>query len=139
MAIISGHGGKITVTGSDTNVAAIRSWSVEQTQDTIETTSMSGDYDTALARTYVAGPHTWTLTADIYYDGSGSGVSDLQGAVSDITGLSIKLYPEDADSGNKYYHGDVVGTSFSISSSVDGMVEGSFSAQGTGALTFATA
>ena len=138
MAIISGHGGVITATGSNTNVANIRSWSVEQTQDTIETTSMGTQYSTPVARTYVAGPHTWTLTADIYYDATDAGMVAIQDAVSDITGLSLKLYPEDSDSGNKYYYGDVVVTSLSVSSSVDGMVEATFAGQGTGSLTFGT-
>jgi predicted secreted protein len=136
MAVISGHGGVITEGGSNTNVANLRSWSVEQTQDTIETTVMNGDYDTAVSRTYVAGPHTWTMTADIFYDATETGMTDLQDAASSLSAVAVKLYPEDDDASTYYYTGNVIVTSFSVTTSVDGMVEASISAQGTGALAW---
>jgi hypothetical protein len=139
MAIISGHGG-IIKEGSGTGVALanLRGWTIEQTQDTIETTVMSGNYDAATSRTYVAGPHTWTISGDIFYDNANTQMLNIEAGASDLTAVQLKLYAEDDDTGNKYWEGNVVITSFSVTSSVDGMVEASFAGQGTGALAINT-
>ena len=139
MAIISGHGGVIKEgSGAGTALGNLRGWTIEQTQDTIETTVMSGDYDAATSRTYVAGPHTWTISGDIFYDSADSVMTNIESGASDLSLVQVKLYPSDDDTGEKYWEGNVVITSFSVTSSVDGMVEASFAGQGSGALALNT-
>jgi hypothetical protein len=49
------------------------------------------------------------------------------------------VYPTGAETGSQKLSGKGVVTSFSITSSVDGMVEASVTIQGSGALTIGTA
>ena len=55
------------------------------------------------------------------------------------TSIALKVYPEGASSGDKYYYGDAIITGSNISASFDGMVEAEVTFTGTGALTFGTA
>ena len=109
-------------------VAEIRSWSLESTADTIED-SVMGDS----ARTYQVGLASWSASVDAYWDDD----STAQTALTAGASVTLKFYPEGTSAGT-YYHGTALVTSVSTSSSFDGMVEVSFSATGTGALTTAT-
>ena len=62
------------------------------------------------------------------------------GQVSFAVGSSVTLavYPEGDTSGDTYYSGTAIVTGRTITSSFDGMVEASFTLQGTGALAAAT-
>ena len=58
MAILTGNDGSLVV--GTTTVAALRNFSIEQTSDTIETTTMGKD-----VRTYLKGLSSWSGSADV--------------------------------------------------------------------------
>lgn len=128
MAAHKGSEGTVHV-GTDA-VAEIRSYSVEETSDTVETTSM-GD----TARTHLASLTSFSGSIDVFWDE----VDTAQIALTVGTSVTIKFYPEGTASSAKYYSGTAIVTGVSRSASFDGMVEASISVQGTGALTLATA
>jgi predicted secreted protein len=112
-------------------IAEIRSYTIDETGDTIEDTTM-GDS----ARTYKAGLKDFTGSVDVYWD-----ETDTSGQMACTVGSSITLnvYPEGATSGDTYYTGTALVTGFSVTGSFDGMVEASITFQGTGGLTKSTA
>lgn len=144
MATFTGQAGMIKI-GSDI-VGELRSFTIEQTQDTVETTSMvaDGNSSTAVSRVYKPGLSTFTITGDIYFDADTDAAQialegGLDAAAVDAA-LSFKVYPAGGSSADgQAFSGDGVMTSFSVSSSVDGAVEASFAAQGTGPLTIGAA
>jgi predicted secreted protein len=128
MATHTGSEGLIKV-GTDT-VGELRSFSLETTGDTIETSNMG-----TTARTYKAGLTAWSGTASLFWDETDAG----QTALALGTEIVIKVYPEGATTGDKYYTGSAIVTAKSVSASFDGLVESSISFQGTGTLSFSTA
>lgn len=130
MGIHKGSEGIIQVGSGNDAVAEIRSYSVEETADTLETTSM-GD----AARTHLASLTSFSGSLDVYWDEADT----AQIALTVGTSVTIKFYPEGTASSAKYYSGTAIVTGVSRSASFDGLVEASISVQGTGALTLATA
>ena len=123
-------GSEGTVKSGANDIAEIRSFSLEESADTIEDTTM-GD----TSRTYLTGLKTFTGSVECFWD-----ETDTNGQVSFAVGSSVTLavYPEGATSGDTYYSGTAIVTGRTITSSFDGMVEASFTLQGSGALTAAT-
>lgn len=111
-------------------VAEIRSYTITETADTLEDTTM-GD----AARTYLSSLKSFSGSMDVFWD-----ETDTTGQVALAPGASvtINIYPEGSTSGDTYYTGSVIVTEKSITASFDGMVEASISFQGTGALSETT-
>jgi len=128
MATHTGSEGTIKV--SSTTVGELRSYSLEQTADTIEDTSM-GDS----TRTYKSALKGWSGSASLFFDEADAGQLLLVLGTS----IALKVYPEGASSGDKYYYGDAIITGSNISASFDGMVEAEVTFTGTGTLTLGTA
>jgi len=128
MATHTGSEGTIKV--SSTTVGELRSYSLEQTADTIEDTSM-GD----TSRTYKSALKGWSGSASLFFDEADAGQLLLVLGTS----VAIKVYPEGSSSGDKYYYGDAIITGSNISASFDGMVEAEVTFTGTGAITLGTA
>ena len=128
MATHTGSEGTIKV-GSDT-VGEIRSYSISETADTIEDTSM-GDS----SRTYKTGLKSFSGSVDVFWDENDAG----QTALSVGTSVTFSVYPEGASTGDKYFTGTALVTGLTVNGSVDGMVEASLTLQGTGALSLSTA
>ena len=128
MATHTGSEGTVKV-GSDA-IAEIRSFSIEETADTLEDTSM-GD----TARTYKPSLTTFTGSIDVLWDETDT---TGQGALTNGTEVELNLYPEGDTSGDTYYSGNAIVTGRTINSSYDGLVEMSISVQGNGALTETT-
>ena len=133
MATTKGSSGviKLAVTGG--TVAAmgeVRSYTFTQSADTLEDTVM-GDSN----RTYLASLKSGTLSAEVYWDDADA-VQLVMDAAADI---DFEVYPTGTGSGEKYYTGSGIVTSNEITASFDGMVEGSFEVQISGAVTEATA
>jgi predicted secreted protein len=128
MATHTGSEGTIKV--ATTTVGELRSYSLEQTADTIEDTSM-GD----TSRTYKSALKGWSGSASLFFDEADAGQLLLVLGTS----IALKVYPEGASSGDKYYYGDAIITGSNISASFDGMVEAEVTFTGTGALTLGTA
>ncbi len=139
MAILTGNNGNIkldaSVGGSVATIAQVRNFSVELTRDTIETTTMGVD-----VRTFLTGLSSWSGSADIYFDSAASTghiavhsvLNPTSGTVGQAT-LTFEGYL--ADTAGKF-SGEVIITGFTVTASMDGMVEASISFQGSGACTY---
>jgi predicted secreted protein len=119
-----------TVQVGSNSIAEIRSFSIDETVDTVEDTSM-GD----VSKSYLASIKDFSGSVDVIYD-----ETDTNGQVALAVGSTVTLNfaPEGADSGDVKLTGSAIVTGKSISSSFDGLVEASISVQGTGGLTTTT-
>lgn len=124
-------GSEGTVHVGTTAIAEIRSYSVSETADTIEDTTM-GD----TSRTYKSSLKSFTGSIDVFWDETDT---TGQGALTVGSEVTIKFYPEGASTGDAFYSGSAIVTGLTINGSFDGMVEASITVQGNGALTKSTA
>ena len=117
--------------GSETPVAVgeIRSFSIDETADTIEDTVM-GDS----VKTYLPSLKDATLTIDALWDDADA----QQLALDSNATINWEIHPSGTGSGRKYYEGEGVVTAKTVSASYDGLVEASFSIQCSGAVTEGT-
>lgn len=129
MANHAGSEGLVKV-GANT-VAEVRSYSISETADTIEDTTM-GD----TSRTYLSSLKSFTGSLDVYWDEADT---NGQQALSVGSSVTFSVYPEGASTGDTYYTGTAIVTGLTITASFDGMVEASITVQGTGALSKSTA
>lgn len=130
MATHTGSEGTVRV-GANA-IAEIRSYSVEETADTVEDTSMGDAY-----RTFKTTLKGWSGSVDVFWD-----ETDTNGQVAMVVGTEItaNFFPEGASAGQseKYYTGTAIVTGRTVTGSFDGMVEATITLQGTGALTLST-
>ena len=128
MANHTGVSGVVKV-GSNV-VAELRSFTIDTTAELIEDTTL-----TDTSRTYQFGKKGATVSAECWWD-----ETDTNGQISIIEGsqVALNLYPEGADSGDYYFSGTWLIGSNSISIPTDGIIEASFNATLTGALTRGT-
>jgi hypothetical protein len=128
MATHKGSEGTVKV-GSNA-IAEIRSYSIEESADTIEDTSM-GDS----ARTYKPSLTQFSGSIDVFWDETDT---SGQGALDVGSEITLNFYPEGDTAGDTYYSGSAIVTGVTRTGSFDGMVEASISVQGNGALTEST-
>jgi predicted secreted protein len=128
MATHKGSEGTVKV-GSNA-VAEIRSYSIEESADTLEDTSM-GDS----ARTYKPSLTSFSGSLDVFWDETDT---SGQGALSIGSEVTLNVYPEGDTAGDTYYSGSAIVTGVSRTGAFDGLVEASISVQGNGALTEST-
>lgn len=128
MATHIGRDGVVKVGSND--VAEVRSFSLNETADTAEDTSM-GD----TARTHLITLTSFDGSIDVFWDETDTNGQVALGVGSSVT---LALYPEGDSAGDTYYSGTALVTGVSRSSSFDGMVEASITVQGSGALTTST-
>lgn len=130
MATHTGSEGTVKV-GSNA-IAEIRSYSLEETADTVEDTSMGDAY-----RTFKTTLKGWSGSVDVFWD-----ETDTNGQVALVVGTEVtaNFFPEGASAGvsEKYYTGTAIVTGRTVTGSFDGMVESTITLQGTGALTLST-
>tara|TARA_Y100001937_G_scaffold58483_1_gene80231 strand:- start:5944 stop:6435 length:492 start_codon:yes stop_codon:yes gene_type:complete len=136
--IYTGHDGVIEFADSgdslsSTAVGNLRNFTIEQTQDTIEVTHMGSSG----MRDYKPGLHTFTISGDVYFDHADTVQAKLDELVTKTgqeTKATFNAYPSGSATSqtpaNSKFVGSCIITSFSISSTVDGVVEASFAAQG---------
>lgn len=125
MATHSGSEGTVKV-GANA-VAEIRSFSISETSDTVEDTTM-GD----AARTYKPSLKSWSGSIEVFWDETDT---NGQGALTVGSDVTVGFYPEGATTGDTYMSGAAIVTGLTVNSSFDGMVEASVTVQGNGALT----
>ena len=128
MATHAGSEGKVFVGSSQ--IAEIKSWSLEITSDTTDTSVIGTSW-----RKNQATIKGWSGSFDGFWDETDT---SGQGALSAGGTVTLNLYPEGNDSGDTFWSGDAIVTSISYNASFDGIVEASFSFTGTGALTGST-
>ena len=128
MATHKGSEGSVAV-GSNA-IAEVRSFSITESADTIEDTTM-GD----AARTYKPSLTSFSGSVEVFWD-----ETDTNGQIALAVGseITFNVYPEGSTSGDAYLTGSAIVTGKTINSSADGMVEASVSLQGNGALTTGT-
>lgn len=130
MATHTGSEGTLKVDAN--TIAEIRSYSLEETADTVEDTSMGDSY-----RSFKTTLKGWSGSVDVFWD-----ETDTTGQGGLVVGaqVTISVFPEGASAGvsEKYYTGTAIVTGKTITGSFDGMVESTITLQGTNALTEAT-
>ena len=127
MANHKGSEGTVHI-GTDA-IAEIKSYSVNESMNTIEDTTISDS-----SKTFQSGTTEWEGSVDVYWDETDTAQIALTAGAS----VTLKFYPEGATSGDTYYTGTALVTGISRSGATDGMVEASYSLKGTGALTSTT-
>ena len=127
MATHTGSEGVIKI--GSTLLGELRSYTLENTADTIEDTSM-GD----ASRTYKVGLKGFSGSASLFFDELDAG----QILIVVGSEIAIKVFPEGASSGDKFYEGNAIVTGYNISASFDGMVEAEMTFTGTGTLSLST-
>ena len=128
MATHLGKEGTVQV-GSNA-IAEIRGFSIDETIDTVEDTSM-GDS----SKTYLASIKDFSGSVDVLYDETDT---NGQTALSLGSSVTLNFAPEGTDSGDVKLTGTAIVTGKSITSSFDGLVESTITVQGTGGLTTTT-
>ena len=128
MATHLGKEGTVQV-GSNA-IAEIRSFSIDESIDVVEDTSM-GDS----AKTYLASIKDFSGTIDVLYDETDT---NGQTALSVGSSVTVNFAPEGTDSGDVKLTGTAIVTGKSVTSSFDGLVESTISIQGSGGLTTTT-
>lgn len=123
MATYKGSDGVVTIGGS--TVGEIRSFSIEESADTIEDTKM-GD----TARTYKPSLTSFTASIDALFDNDDAG----QDALTIGSQVACVFRSQGDGSTNMERSGNGIVTGISINQAYDGLVETSFTLQGTGAL-----
>ena len=128
MATHTGSAGLVKV-GSNT-AAEIRSFTLDTSAEVLEDTTL-GD----TSRTYQIGKKGATVSVECWWD-----ETDTNGQIAMAEGSQVvlNLYPEGADSGDYYFSGTYIITGSSVSVPTDGIIEATFTATMTGALTRGT-
>jgi predicted secreted protein len=128
MATLTGNNGTVKV--GSAAIAEIRSFSVDETMDTIESTSMGDTY-----RTFETSLKSWSGSVDIFFDDTDT---SGQGALTVGSEVTVNFQVEGDTTGDHLLSGAAIVTGRTINSSFDGLVEASLSLQGDGALTEGT-
>ncbi len=132
-ATYTGESGVIKFSEDGSAVVAVgnvRSFSIDQETQTIESTVMGSG-----SRTYLPGLKQFSGTMDVFFRESDEGQKSLFDAIGGSFGsTAIELYPSGLVTGIKL-SGNVIITGHSISTNFDGMTEASITFQGDGALT----
>ena len=128
MATHLGKEGTVQV-GSNA-IAEIRGFSIDETIDTVEDTSM-GDS----SKTYLASIKDFSGSVEVLYDETDT---NGQTALSVGSSVTLNFAPEGTDSCDVKLTGTAIVTGKSVTSSFDGLVESTITVQGTGGLTTGT-
>lgn len=118
-----------TVKISSTTIGELRNYSLAHSSDVVEDSVIGDTY-----RTRKATLKTWSVNSDLYWDEVDAG----QIALTIGSTVTVNLYPEGVGATSTYYSGSGIVTKFDISAAFDGMVEGSISIEGNGALSTLT-
>jgi hypothetical protein len=122
------HLGKEGVVKVGSNaIAEVRSFSITQEAATATDTVMGDEWETQKVTM-----KSWSGQLSCYWD---SADTTGQGALTIGAEVTLKLYPEGTTSGDQELSGTAIIKSIENQAAHDGLVEASFSFQGTGALT----
>lgn len=129
MAVVTGNSGVVKfceVSGTLAIIGEVRSFSIEETADTIETTSMGDDF-----RKYEKSFTTGTVSVEALWDNDSA--ASNQNLFDVGVSLEFDIYPTGETTGESYSGTGIV-TSKSITTSYDGLVEASYQLQITTAV-----
>ena len=128
MATYKGEDGvfqAITTGGTLASTNNLKSWSIEEATDSIETTVMGNT-----SKTITTGIKSWTASCEVLYDLSNAVQADL--VIGET--VDIKIFPN-TSSQTESFAGTGIVTATSQSGALGDMVNSSVTVQGTGALT----
>lgn len=129
MATVTGTSGVVKIAlsgGSVAQVGEVRSFTFDETSDTIESTVMGNT-----SRNYKGGLKDATLSLECFWDRSDTQQLALDsGAVIDF-----EVNPSGTGTGEKKYTGSGVVTSKSLNNTIDGLVEATFAVQVSNGVT----
>ena len=128
MATLTGNNGTVKV--GSVAIAEIRSFSVDETMDTIESTAMGDTY-----RSFETSLKSWNGSVDIFFDDTDT---TGQGALTVGSEVTVNFQVEGDTTGDHKLSGAAIVTGRTINSSFDGLVEASLTLQGDGDLTEGT-
>lgn len=137
----TGEAGVVKFSSKDNSsvatIASVRSFTIDQETQAIETTTMSSTQPGA--RTYLPGLKQFSGSMDLYWRDDSNGQANLFSAIGGGDSVSsaptaVEFYPSGESTGIKLT-GNVIITGLSITANFDGMVEASCTFQGSGALT----
>ena len=128
MATFKGNDG--TVKSGSNAIAEIISFTVDETSDTLETTTMN---DTA--KTYVASFTDATASVECYFDDTDT---SGQGSLTVGASVTVNFQMEGDTTGDHLLSGSGIITGRSIGASADGIVTATYSIQISGGLTEGT-
>ena len=127
MATHTGSEGLVHI--GTTLLGELKSWSVDESVTTIDTTQLSDS-----AKTFTVGSTEWGGSCECFLDETDSAQTTLVISAS----VTLKFYFEGTASTDKYYTGTALVESFSRGGSIDDITNVSFTFKGTGALTLDT-
>ena len=122
MAHYAGTAGQVDAAS---NVTGIKSWTLDYTTDTLETT----DFADAGVKAYIIGGSGWSGTFEGLKDGVPLG----------LAGASVAIALKETQTATQKWTGSAFITGIHANTSADGIVTYSYDFQGTGALTVPTA
>ena len=128
MATYKGQDGvfqAITAGGTLASVSGLKSWSIEESIDSIESTSMG-----LTSKTFTTGIKGWTASCESLYDLSNAVQADLVLGES----VDIKIWPNTVSQAESWAGTGIV-TSTSQSGELGDIVGSSITVQGSGVLT----
>ena len=128
MATHVGTSGVVKV-GTDT-VAEVTGFTIDETNDTVEDTSL-----TDTSKTYKALRSDATGTIECHWDETDS---TGQGALTVGASVTLNLYPEGADAADTYYTGSAIVTGVSQNVSLDGVIARTITVQFSGGVSTTT-
>ncbi len=128
MATHVGTSGVVKV-GSAT-VAEVTGFTLNETQDTVEDTSLTDS-----KKSYVALRGDATATIEAHWDETDTNGQEALDVGSSAT---IELYPEGADSGDAYYTGTGIVTGADVAVTMDGIISRTLNIQFSGGVTHIT-
>ena len=128
MATHTGSSGVIKI-GTNT-IAEVRSFTIDTTAEILEDTVL-----TDTSKPFKVGKKGATVSVECFWD-----ETDTNGQIALAEGSSVAmdLFPEGADSSDYYFSGTWLVTATSVSIPTDGIIEATFSATLTGALSRST-
>jgi hypothetical protein len=128
MATHVGTSGVVKV-GTDT-VAEVTGFTIDETNDTVEDTSL-----TDTSKTYKALRSDATGTIECHWDETDT---SGQGALTVGASVTLNLYPEGADAADTYYTGSAIVTGVSQNVSLDGVIARTITVQFSGGVSTTT-
>ena len=130
----AGNGGVLEISADNitySEVAELTSWSIEESGEAIETTTMS----TNIYKTFIPGNYGWSGSGEANWVDDDTAQEAIETALTggDSTFYG-KFYGLGTSSGD-YWSGKIVVTGVSFSGSIDAPISFSFSFQGSGPIT----
>ena len=112
------------------SVAEVTGFTIDETNDTVEDTSL-----TDTAKSYKALRKDATGTIECHWDETDTNGQTALAVGSEVT---LNLYPEGADSGDTYYTGTAIVTGVSQNVSLDGVISRTINVQFSGGVSTTT-